>query len=195
MLAGKTFRKDIVKKARMMTGALNRLIEATKAFCSKNNVRPIHTYIRLEFHSKDDEVVAVAVDGFRLSVEHAVAQSEEDFCVYIKGNVKLPKDRTVDIELVENEAIFRCEGFVFGYQQPTSGEFLDWQKVLPDSEPQFRIGFNGDYLLSALQAAKASVGGTYKGPVILELRTPLDPVILRTNKDDVKMVLPVRIKN
>ena len=182
-----------MKKARMSTGALNRLIEATKAFCSKNNARPVHGYIRLEFHSKEDEVVAVAVDGFRLSVEHAVAQSEEDFCVFIKGNVKLPKDRQVDIELVENEAIFRCEGFVFGYQQP-QGEFLEWKNVLPQGDPSFKIGFNGDYLLSALQAAKVSVGGTYKGPVILEFRTPLDPVILRTNKDDVKMVLPVRIK-
>lgn len=183
-----------MKKARMSTGALNRLIEATKAFCSKSRHRITHNYIRLEFHSKEDEVVAVAVDGFRLSVEHAVAQSEEDFCVFIKGNVKLPKDRQVDIELVEDEAIFRCEGFVFGYQQP-QGEFLNWQGVLPQGEPKFRIGFNGDYLLSALQAAKVSVGGTYKTPVILEFRTPLEPVILRTNKDDVKMVLPLRLKD
>ena len=183
-----------MKKARMNTGALNRIIEATKAFCAKGGTRLIHQYIRLEFHAADDEVVAAAVDGFRLSVEHAVAESEEDFAVYVKGNVKLPKDSTVDIELVNNEAIFRCDGFVFGYQQP-NGEFLEWQKVIPQAEPQFKIGFNGDYLLSALQAAKASIGGTYKGPVILEFRTPLDPVILRTNKDDVKMVLPVRIKN
>lgn len=183
-----------MKKARMSTGALNRLIEATKAFCAKNSTKRIHEYIKLEFHANTDEVIAVALDGFRLSVEHAVAQSEEDFCVYIKGNVKLPKDRTVDIELVEDEAIFRCEGFVFGYQQPKSGEFLDWQKVLPTSDVQYKIGFNGDYMLSALQAAKASVGGTYKGPVILEFRSSVEPIILRTNKDDVKMVLPVRIK-
>ena len=182
-----------MKKARMNTGALNRIIEATKAFCSKAGTRPIHQYIRLEFHAAEDEVVAAAVDGFRLSVEHAVAESEEDFAVYVKGNVKLPKDSTVDIELVNNEAIFRCGGFVFGYQQP-NGEFLEWQKVIPQSDPQFKIGFNGDYLLSALQAAKASVGGTYKGPVILEFRSPTEPIILRTNKDDVKMVLPVRIK-
>ena len=115
-----------MKKASMRTGALNRLIDATKAFCSKSGTKPVQNYIRLEFHSKEDEVIAVAVDGFRLSVEHAVAHSEEDFCVFIKSNIKLPKDNTVDIELVENEAIFRCAGFVFGYQQPC-GEFLNWQ--------------------------------------------------------------------
>ena len=178
----------------MHTAAFNRLIEATTAFCAKNKNKPIHNYIRLEFHSETDEVVAVAVDGFRLSVEHAVANSEEDFCVYVKGNVKLPPKTTVDIELVDNEAMFRCDGFVFGYQQPI-GEFLNWATVIPQGEPTFRIGFNGEYLLSALQAAKTSVGGTYKTPVILEFRSPLEPVLLRTNKEDVKMVLPVRIKN
>lgn len=182
-----------MKRAKMNSGVLNRLIEATKAFVSKSGSRPIHRYIRLEFHAQENECVAVAVDGFRLSVEHAIAESEEDFAIYVKGNVKLPKDSHVLIELVNNEAIFRCDGFVFGYYQP-EGEFLEWKKVIPEGEPQFRIGFNGDYLLSALQAAKVSVGGAYKHPVILEFRTPLDPVILRTNKDDVKMVLPVRIK-
>lgn len=182
-----------MKKATMSTGALNRLIEATKAFQAKNQSKPVHNYIRLEFHAEKDEVVAVALDGYRLSVEHAVANSNEDFAVYVKGNVKLPKNSTVDIELVDNEAIFRCEGFVFGYQQP-NGEFLDWQKVIPAGEPQFKIAFNGDYLLSALQAAKASVGGTYKTPVVLEFRSPIEPIVLRTNKEDVKMVLPIRMK-
>lgn len=185
-----------MKKASMSAGALNKILEATKAFQSKNNTKKIYQYIRLEFHSELDEVVAIAVDGFRMSVEHAVATSEEDFVVYVHGNVKLPKNSKVDIELVDDEAIFRCDGYVFGYQQPDyNGEYLDWKKVIPESDPTFRIGFNGDYLLSALQAAKASVGGTYKTPVILEFRSPVEPVILRTNKDDVKMVLPVRIKN
>lgn len=182
-----------MKKASMSTGAFNRLIEATKAFRQKAGSRPIHEYIRIEFHAENDEAIAVAVDGHRLSVEHALATSNEDFAVYVRGNVKLPKDSTVDIELVDNEAIFRCDGFVFGYKQP-DGKFLEWENAIPKSEPQFRIGFNGDYLLSALQAAKASVGGTYKTAVVLEFRTPLDPIILRTNGKDVKLVMPMRIK-
>ena len=182
-----------MKKASMSTGALNRIIAATKSFCSKTNTRPQYKYIRLEFHAEADEVVAIAVDGFRMSVEHAVAHSEEDFIVYVQGNVRLPSNSTVEIELVDDEAIFRCDGYIFGYTQP-SGEFLDWANALPKGKASFKIGFNGDYLLSALQAAKASVGGSYKSPVILEFRTPRDPVILRTNKNDVKMVLPVRIK-
>lgn len=182
-----------MKKATMTTGAFNRLISATKAFCSKNNRNPCYHFVRLEFRADTDEVVAVAVDGFRMSVEHAVARSEEDFVAYVHPNIKLPNNATMEIEMVGEDAIIKCNGFIFGYTQP-EGDFIDWQNVIPTSDVQFRIGFNGDYLLSALQAAKVSVGGTYKTPVVLELRTPNDPIILRTNGKDVKMVLPVRMK-
>lgn len=112
----------------------------------------------------------------------------------MKSNVKLPRKEEVEIELEEDEALFRCNGFVFGYQQPT-GNFLDWQNVLPDGDPKFRIGFNGEYLMKALEAARISVGGVYKNPIVLEFRSPVSPVIIRTNKNDIKMVLPVRIKD
>lgn len=183
-----------MKKASMSAATFNRLLDATKAFCSKTNVNRCYLYIKLDFHADTSEVVAVAVDGYRMSVEHAVAQADEDFSVYVQSNIRLPKKSTVEFELADNEVIIRCDGFMFGYQQPC-GEFIEWQNVIPTSEPQFKIAFNGDYLLSALQAAKASVGGTYKTPVILEFRSPLEPIILRTNKNDVKMVLPVRMKS
>ena len=95
-------------------------------------------------------------------------------------------------EIQDGEVIIRCGEFIFGYQQP-EGEFLDWEKVLPEA-PTFKIGFNGNYLLSALKAAKVSAGNSFKSPIILEFRSPLDPVIIHTNKDDVKMILPIRIK-
>lgn len=183
-----------MKKAIMTTDAFNRLIDTTKGFVQKYGGKVINQFIRLEFHSGDDEVIAVAVDGFKLSVEHAVCKSEEDFTIYVKSNVKLPRKEEVEIELEEDEALFRCNGFVFGYQQPT-GNFLDWQNALPDGDPKFRIGFNGEYLMKALEAARISVGGVYKNPIVLEFRSPVSPVIIRTNKNDIKMVLPVRIKD
>ena len=185
-----------MKKARMGTDAFNRIISATKGFQSKYSGNKLHQYIKLEFRANLDEAVAVAVDGYKMSVEHCVCKSNEDFAVYVKSNIKLPSHTEVDIELdeVSHEAVFRCDGFIFGYHQP-QGEFLAWEKVLPDSEPSFKIGFNGDYLLSALQAAKVSVGGTYKNPIVLEFRSSTEPVIIRTNKNDIKLVLPVKMKN
>lgn len=185
-----------MKKAIMTTDVFNRLIEATKGFTQKAGAKVIHQYIRLEFHSKDDEVIAIAVDGYKMSVEHAVCKSEEDFVVYVKSNIKLPRKTEVEIELDEDEqeAVFRCDGFIFGYRQPT-GEFLNWEGVLPKEDPSFRIGFNGEHLLKALLAARASVGGTYKTPVVLEFRSPTEPVIIKTNKNDIKMVLPIRLRD
>ena len=183
-----------MKKASMTTSAFNRLIDATKAFCSKTNRNHCYLFIRLEFHAETNEVVAVAVDGFRLSAEYACANSEEDFFIYVRSNIKLPGNSVVDFELVDGEAIIRCNGFIFGYKQPDD-KFLDWGKVIPTSDVQYKIAFNGDYLLSALQAAKASVGKSFKTHVVLEFRSPLDPIVIRTNEKDVKMVLPIRIND
>lgn len=88
----------------------------------------------------------------------------------------------------------RCGGFSFGYQQPAPDEF-NWEKVMPQSEVKYRIGFNGNYLLSALQAAKVSLGDSFRNPVVLEFRGPTEPILLRTNNADIKMVLPIRIKD
>lgn len=34
----------------------------------------------------------------------------------------------------------------------------------------------------------------FRNPVILEFRSNVEPILLRTNKDDIKVVLPIRIK-
>ena len=169
------------------------MIAATKDFVSKSEHRPFHKYIKLNFSSDGNEVTAIAVYGYRLSVEHAmISDCDEDFTVYVKPGIKLPSKNYATFTLENNEVIIRCDGFVFGYEQPAPTEF-DWEKAVPPGEPVFEIGFNGNYLLSALQAAKVSCGNTFKHPVILEFRAPELPILLRTNKEDLKMVLPVRI--
>lgn len=180
-------------KAKIYTNDFNRIIAATKDFVSKNSNKKTHTYIRLEFRHEEQRVTAIAVDGYRMSVENSVCECDEDFNAYIRSNVKLPSGLNAIFEIQDGEVIIRCGDFIFGYQQP-EGEFLDWKKVLPDA-PTFKVGFNGNYLLTALNAAKVSAGNSFKHPIVLEFRGPLEPVIIRTNKDDVKMVLPIRIKD
>lgn len=179
-------------KAKINSNDFNRLIAATKSFVTKQDYKKLYQYIRLEFSAADSIVTAVAVDGYRLSVEHAVCECDEDFAAYVNPNTHLPHNDEAALEVVNNELIIRCGGSIFGCRQ-TAGEFLDWEAAIPSGEPKFRIGFNGNYLLSALQAAKVSCG-SFKEPVVLEFRSPVEPVILRTNKNDIKMVLPVRIQ-
>lgn len=182
----------------MDTNVFNKIIAAVKGAVSASLGKPMYKNIRLEFRKENNAVTAIATDGFRLFVEHATCyEVEEDFDCYIKPSVHLPRGNSMRLELKkrdETESVveIECLGCIFGFVQPT-GVFLDWEKVLPDS-PTFRIGVNAEYLLSALQAAKASVGGTFKQPAILEFRGPIGPITIKTNRDDVKMILPVRIR-
>lgn len=178
--------------AKIYTNDFNRMIAATKNFVGTGDAKKAHQYIRLEFNAADSRVTAIAVDGYRMSVEHAVCECDEDFNAYIRSSVRLPLGQYADLTLRDGEAVIRCGDFIFGYRQP-EGEFLEWEKALP-AAPTLRIGFNGNYLLSALQAAKLSAGNVFKNPIVLEFRGPLEPVIFRTNREDIKMVLPVRIK-
>ena len=183
-----------VYSARIYTNDFNRIISATKEFVAKNSTKKVHQYIKLEFNAENQRVTAIAVDGCRMSVEHSIiSDCENDFIVYIKSTVSLPKSQYATFSLNGNEAIVRCGDFMFGYEQPDASDF-DWKKAIPQGKPSFKIGFNGNYLLTALQAAKSSVGNSFKNTIVLEFRSPLEPVILKTNGEDIKMVLPVRIK-
>ena len=182
-------------KARILGNDFNRIMDATKQFCNTSTRHKEQEYIRLDFDAETQRVTAHACDGYRLSVEHSVIGScDENFTVYIRGGFRLPKKQYATIEKVENEVQIRCAGALFGFEQPDVSQRFEWQKVIPKDEPTFRIGFNGNYLLNALQAAKVSAGQTFKNPIVLEFWTPTTPVIIRTNTDDIKMVLPIRIK-
>lgn len=182
-------------KATILGNDFNRIMDATKQFCGTSTRHKEQEYIRLDFDAETQRVTAHACDGYRLSVEHSVIGScDENFTVYIRGGFRLPKKQYATIEKVENEVQIRCAGALFGFEQPDVSQRFEWQKVIPKDEPTFRIGFNGNYLLNALQAAKVSAGQTFKNPIVLEFWTPTTPVIIRTNTDDIKMVLPIRIK-
>ncbi len=182
-------------KATILGNDFNRIMDATKQFCGTSTRHKEQEYIRLDFDAEIQRVTAHACDGYRLSVEHSVIGScDENFTVYIRGGFRLPKKQYATIEKVENEVQIRCAGALFGFEQPDVSQRFEWQKVIPKDEPTFRIGFNGNYLLNALQAAKISAGQTFKNPIVLEFWTPTSPVLIRTNTDDIKMVLPIRIK-
>ena len=152
----------------------------------------------MDFCKEFSKVTAVAVDGFRLSVENSICLDiDEDFTVYIKPTMpRFKGDDMAIIEKVEDKCFISIGGNITGFKQPT-GEFMDYKKVVAgvtESKPIYRIGFNGDILISALQAAKVSCGNTFRKPIVIEFRRGIDPVVIRTNTDDIKIALPVRLK-
>jgi DNA polymerase III sliding clamp (beta) subunit (PCNA family) len=185
-------------QASIYVAGLKRIIGARKAFVSVKSSRPAQEYIRLRFSKEFKTVEATAIDGYRLSVEHAACGDiDEDFTAYIKPTI--PASKKTDMAVIEVRDGFcyiRINDNVTGYRQP-QGEFVDGHTAVEQTTQkphEFRIGFNGNFLLSALQAAQISCGNSFKQPVIMEFRGQNDAVIIRTNKDDIKFVLPVRIK-
>ena len=91
-----------MKSAKIYTNDLNRLIAATKSFVSDNDHRPCNQYIKLEFHAPDNQVVAMAVDGYRMSVEHSDVYKRQIRSVRMPGagrGVYLGNSRTIKAPL------------------------------------------------------------------------------------------------
>lgn len=184
--------------ARIYSNDFNRIISASKAFVATSfHNKETLKLIRLEFNSKDSRVTAVACSGYMLSVEHAViTDCEESFIAYVNPSIRLPNKLFATFTLEENELLIRCDNYIFGFNQPKDKDYFDYDKAIPTNEPSFKIGFNANYLLTMLQAAKTSIGNVFKSPVVLEFTgNETMPVILRTNQDDIKMVLPVRLRD
>lgn len=186
-------------KAIINTREFNRIIAATKAFVDVHGERPLYNFIKLEFNAKDKRVTAIALDAFRLAVENAaLAECDEDFIAYIGSNVKLPsrKDVYAHIELQGNRLIVDCERYIFGCIQPALPALdanFDWRKAVPEGDVRYKIAFNGDLLLSALRAAKVSCGDKYLQCITLEFRGASEPIVLRTNEENIKLIMPIRI--
>ena len=180
-------------KATILGNDFNRIMDATKSFCRSGDPAQFG-YIRLDFDAVALRVEAYACDGYRLSVEHSVIGTcDESFTVYLRGGIRLPGKQYATIELVGDEVQIRCNGALFGFEQPGNIEPFEWKNVTPKGDAHFRIGFNGNYLLDALQAAKISAGKTFRTPIVMEFWTPTSPMVIRTNHADIKMVLPMRL--
>lgn len=183
-----------MKTARMNSTDFNRLVKATKDFVDEL-YRPILSYIHMEFDANTQTVTAVACDGYKLSTEHAKADCDESFSCYVKRDAHIPGGGDVQITLCEEPQQLRLESadFSVSYNQPADN-YLDWKRVVPTTPPGYSITFNGNLLLDALKAAKASCSKSFKGSLVIEFRDPNEPIVIRTNEDDIKLVLPLRMQ-
>lgn len=187
-------------RAMMKAKNLKVLIEATKKFLAISGRRVCQQYIRLEFDCNHDTVTAIGTDGHKLSVEHSIVEYiDESFVAYIKPSIpKCRKEAAAIIELKDNRCTIQIGDTITGYVQPVD-DYLDYKNPLEETEKnpvQYRIGFNPDLLIDALQSAKASNGGTIQSHVVLEFRSPLHPIIFKTgeHRENIKLICPVRIK-
>lgn len=184
-------------KATMNGANFNRIIAATRAFASGNTTRPQNNLIQLHFCRETASLEAFALDGYRAMKETSACYTvDEDFMVLVSAPpLKANGEHVVEIEQDGEYAYISFGNVRFRTKRP-EGKVLDVNKVLTDEmkkEGRHRVGLNVDYLLDACKSIKAS-GTAFRKAVIIEIGSPLEPVILRTDRDNPRMVMPVRIR-
>ena len=187
-------------KAIMKAKNLKILVDATKHFLAGRDCKPCFQYIRLEFDRDHRTVTAVGADAHRFSVEHSTAEYiDESFVAYIKPDMPKCKSKAcATIELSDKRCTIQIGEKFTEYEQPID-EYLEYKyflQKLEDEPVRYSIAFNPELLMDALRSAKVSNTGLTREHVILEFRSPLKPIILKTgrNGESIKAVMPMRVK-
>lgn len=186
-------------KAIMEANELKRIVDNTKRFVGVNDKRM--EYIRLEIEAEKKMIRAVALDGYKLSVEYAKIQdTDESFLCYIKPVI--PKiTRSTEhavIELSGDRVLIQADESIMGYVQP-SFDYYDVDKLIKEeTEKEIirTIGVNAKYLKDALVSAKDSMRS--RDIIKIDVKNPNEPLIMRSMgydglPENIKIILPVLI--
>lgn len=174
---------------------LRYMFDVTRAALKKSGVREAHRFVRFTY--KSGELTASAMDDYRahaVTIPAEVINGRDTFSFLLKPFV-VP---ATDAEYIQCTLNKKEITFDFGNRKYIErlGEgiedFIDVEKAMPNKEPVERIGFNPKYLVDALKSFKQDS----RNPVVLEIRDPLSPIVIRSkqNPTDYRLVLPVRMK-
>lgn len=186
-------------KAIIEANELKRIVDNTKRFVGVNDKRM--EYIRLEIDAEKKMIRAVALDGYKLSVEYAKIQdTDESFICYIKPVI--PKiTRSTEhavIELSGDRVLIQADESIMGYVQP-SFDYYDVDKLIKEEmekEIIRTIGVNAKYIKDALVSAKDSMRS--RDIIKIDVRNPNEPLMMRSMgydglPENIKIILPVLI--
>lgn len=184
-------------KFNILTADLKYIMNALRPAIGKTYAREAQKYIK--FECTDGKTVhTYSSDGYRLhSISTKVdVEGNKKFSFLIKPFI-VPKVESefIPCEISEKEITFDFGNYKITFPLTESPDnFLDVKECIPKGNPKLKIGFNPKYLE---QAAKSLKQGGTRDCAIMEIRGPLDPVIiyLSKNKSDFRLVLPVRTKS
>lgn len=184
-------------KAQLSGEALNQLIGAVRAFTSKGDARPQNQLIHIFFSAEGCKTTAYAVDGYRAAKESVVCGFvDEDFDVFVlPPQIKAKRGSTAEVYR-EGDYSFISYGDVTFRTEKPDGEPFDVESLIRSEavkENKQSFGVNVDYMIDALRSLKES-GAAVRKPVVIEFTSPLAPILMRTDSDNYKMILPVRLR-
>jgi DNA polymerase III sliding clamp (beta) subunit (PCNA family) len=183
-------------KATLSGEALNQLVGSVKAFTGKSDVRPQNQFIHILFSADGCKATAYAIDGYRAAKESVVCGFvDEDFDVMVLApRIKAKRVSNVEVYRDGDRSFIDYGDITFRTQRPDGTPF-DVEGFISGEaakENKQAFGINADYMIDALRSLKES-GAAIRKPVIVEFTSPLAPVLLRTDADNYKVILPVRL--
>lgn len=186
-------------KAVIEANELKRIVDNTKRFVGVNDKRM--EYIRLEIDAEKKMIRAIALDGYKLSVEYAKIQdADESFLCYIKPVIpKITRSNEhAVIELSGDRVLIQADESIMGYVQPSFGYYDVDKLIKEETEKKIirTIGVNAKYLKDALVSAKDSMRS--RDIIKIDVRNPNEPLMIRSMgydglPENIKIILPVLI--
>ena len=170
-------------KITMSVSNLKEIFKACKNYVSKDSYKPILQAVQL--NCTNGTCKATALDGYKMMTICVPYEGDEGtMCIPV---IKPPKGTKVIISDLDSEIMF---DFLTEKQvvKKFEGEFPNVEKVFPEGEPNFRIGFDPKLLKDALDGF---TGDTY---IEVNFFGETNGVIIKNRIDKQALVLPMRLK-
>ena len=129
-------------------------------------IRPILGRVSIRVYNPEDKVgnvEMVGMDGYVLAcayfpcnvIDFCEDDMRKDYHEFLIEPVSVPRGTSfVMIRDDEDSIWIEFDGASMIKQKKLNGEFVDYQKIMMTSEPEFRIAFNPKYLERAIHACK-----------------------------------------
>lgn len=171
------------------------MFDVTRTALEKSGAREAHRFVRFTY--KSGELTAAATDGYRVhavTIPAEVINGKDAFSILLKPfAVPATGADYIQCTLDKKEITFDFGNrkYIERLGEDIEG-FMDVEKAMPSKEPMERIGFNPKLLVDALKSYKQDP----RDSVVLEIRGPLDPLVIRSmqNPADYRLVMPKRMK-
>ena len=178
----------------IQTADLKYIMSALKPAVAKSDCRPTHQYIK--FECVDGNLTTYATDGYRIhsvTVHVDITEGDNKFSFLLKP-FTVPKTDSdfTPCELSEKEIMFNFGEQKITFQIGNPDDFINVNEAIPTGKVKYRVGFDSKFLFEAAKTLKKG----RQTPLIMEFRSPLDPVMIYGDKDksDFRMVLPMRLR-
>jgi len=157
----------------MQSSIIKDMIERTLFAVSVNDSKPVHTGSL--FDIREDTVRVVSVDGFRLALRKEILENPEPMSFVVPGKslseiVRLLADdeSPVTLSISKKHIVLKVGGYSI-ISRLIEGEFLDYEKAVPDSAGT-EVTVSVASLTDAVEGASVLISDRLKSPVRIDFK-------------------------